>query len=1058
MLSYYVIYARRAIERARSEDLQLSSFRAVSATVIFGLSLAISGCAGGSSSRMLPVARATSLPATTQQSGATATLKITIPRGAAASARKRRPNYVSPATNSLTIAQNGGAPTTIALTATSSDCSATSGALVCSLQFPVAPGMNQSFTVKTFASIDGSGTPLSLQTIIATIVANQANSLNFTLAGVVTSLSVALSQWTLQAGQPGTVNVVVNALDPSGNTIVGPGTFSDANGNPVVVTLADSDTSGATQLGTTSVAQAATIPLTYNGSTGVGTLTITATATNFASKTIGLSLTNPAVKLTVDQVNSAAFNVVATYQSMPHGNLSTDLDTLATLMLQSGAYTYAMHTSGGISALLSDGTPVLFFADHPESIGASSAAQARGAAPLSRLVRRSGATLTRNVTGLSEGPGPATGHEIAILVNTTDTTGAFTPSRQAVFGNAFVASGFTNANGYDVDVLPITIDNIVALGQTHPVDLLNIATHGQVFGYIPTPGVTIPPNLPTQNYSNLSDTTYTASLLSQYQSDFNAGNLLIGVNLFYPTSVGFYTEIAFTPTFVEENVTLNPGAVVINSSCFGQNSSIASAVSSVYQNAGAGQYIGWTKEVDGKDADETDAFLFDRLLGEQTPSITGLEAFVNPRTPAQRPFSLDNIETVESTELRGGPITRKVEPYTSSDAGFSDNALAPPLADGTLARLVISPFGGENIANSPTIYGLPSIAQMSVVESPTNGTLTINGSFPMNPGTVTVTDSAGKATLTPVTWTQSTITATLPVSGAQSAGLVQVFSAEGIGSNVAALTQWGGSLTYKENDSLNTLGGTTGSGTGSIIVSYAITFRADVHKTVQTIDTAPMAQNFAIQNVEANSTATVANYSGTFDSDDGKISSTYALSPTIPALTSGFPPLQPGTFEVRSFPEGSQPAPCNNGNPGPEGDAGNVLCPITGWYIPDGSLTCTDSGENDGCPDVSVYDQLGSYGGGFDAGGLLTMTMNPTTYAVSVVGTPTTYDSIHFGAADGGSLDPATATMTGEIANPSYTPSPTGPFAVHTTPRTVRPRPRATEFTRQQTLKMLRTY
>jgi hypothetical protein len=915
------------------------------------------------------------------------------------------------------------------------------------------------FAIKTYASLDGTGTPLSVQNVVASIAAGRVNPLTLTLDGVLASFSIALSQSVLPAGQSASVNVVVNALDASGNTIVGPGVFSDANGNPIAITLTDSDTTGATQLGSTTLTQPATIPLTYNGATGLGTIAITASAAGFASKTVDLSITALGVTLTDAQVQAAVANVQATFATMPHVNEVDDLNALATAMVQSGAFQYAAQTPGGISAILSDGTPLLVFADHPEELGypISAPAAAPAAAAAKSTIARArhalgssrtpfGLTPSTPVPGASPtpmptvepAPGGQTGHEIAFLVNTTDTGGAFTPSRQAAFGAAFTASGFTAKTGYNVDVLPITLGNI-ALGENHPLDYLNLATHGIVFAYTPQPGVTLPPTFATNNYANLSDSTYTLAARAAYQADFNAGNLVAGVQLAFGAGTGTLPQIAFTPGFLVSRMTFNPGALVVNSSCWGQNPLVASAVTSTLNGAGVGRYIGWTKEVNGTDADETDAFLYDRLLGEQTPSVTGLEHYVTPRTPAQRPFPLDAIDTVEMTEIRNGPITRAAEPYANSDVQAPVNAKAPPLQDGTLARLLVSDFGGEELANAPISYGLPTIQTMNVFEGPTNGALTISGNFPMNPGTVTVTDSNGTLTLIPTAWSQTTVTATIPASGAQSAGMVQVLSAEGIASNAVPLTQWSGTLTYTENDSLINLGSTTGSGSGTVGVRYALTFRSDVHPTVPTIDTSPVPQNFTFLNPEGNSTATVTSYAGQYQSSDGKVIATYALSPTTPQLSPTFPPLGSGNFEVRPFFEGTQPSPCNNGAPGPEGDAGNVFCPITGFYIPDGSITCSDSGDDSGCPGITTLDQVGSYGATYDAGGILSMTMDPATYAVTVSGTTTQYTTNHFGAYSGANLDPATASMSGTIQAPTYAPTTKGTSLRGRSPRSARP-------------------
>jgi hypothetical protein len=145
------------------------------------------------------------------------------------------------------------------------------------------PGQNQSFTVKTFASSDGTGTPLSLQTIVATIVAGTTNPLNFTLNGVVSSLSAAFAVPSLPYEAPGSTTLTVNALDAAGDTIVGPGTYADASGNALTIAVTNGDTTGTTSLAQSTIVQpGAPIGFTYNGG-ALANDTVTASASGVAS-------------------------------------------------------------------------------------------------------------------------------------------------------------------------------------------------------------------------------------------------------------------------------------------------------------------------------------------------------------------------------------------------------------------------------------------------------------------------------------------------------------------------------------------------------------------------------------------------------------------------------------------------------------------------------------------------------------------------------------------------------------------------------------------------------
>jgi streptogramin lyase len=99
-------------------------------------------------------------------------------------------------------------------------------------------------------------------------------------------LSIATSPSTsgLVAGASSTVNLIVNALDPDGNTIIGPGSYVNSSGTALTLNLADSDTSGATNLSQTTVTAPTTgITLSYNGTSLGSSPVITLSATSLTS-------------------------------------------------------------------------------------------------------------------------------------------------------------------------------------------------------------------------------------------------------------------------------------------------------------------------------------------------------------------------------------------------------------------------------------------------------------------------------------------------------------------------------------------------------------------------------------------------------------------------------------------------------------------------------------------------------------------------------------------------------------------------------------------------------
>jgi hypothetical protein len=256
------------------------------------------GCGGGGQTASTPSQAlpplATSTPVV-PQGKATVALSIVIPAASTSSAVTRRPRYVSPSTNSLSFAQNGSVTTVVALTPSSPDCTTGIGGVrTCTVNVNATAGQNQSFTVKTFASSNGTGTPLSVQTIVATIVANTSNPLTFVLNGVVASLTAAFAVPSLPYGLAGNTTLTVNAKDASGNIIVGPGNFATSSGVALTVTLTNADGSGATSLAHSSLTQPAGADgFTYTGGPLNGD-TVTASAPGVTSAAASIAFTcNP---------------------------------------------------------------------------------------------------------------------------------------------------------------------------------------------------------------------------------------------------------------------------------------------------------------------------------------------------------------------------------------------------------------------------------------------------------------------------------------------------------------------------------------------------------------------------------------------------------------------------------------------------------------------------------------------------------------------------------------------------------------------------------------------
>jgi sugar lactone lactonase YvrE len=274
------------------------------------LLVSLAGCASsGTSSMMVRPTTAPGNAAKTAGGTATAQITIIVPGKNAAAARTRK--YVSPATQSLTIGIDGGTPSAVNLTPSSPNCSvpAPLDELTCTASLDVAPG-SHSFALVTYDSLGGAGNELSANSITASIVADEANALSVTLAGIPAALeAVRLPASTDLLGNEtagfsllrgATQNFNATAIDADGNYIIGPGapTITAAvtgvtnnaaiavnaatNGNPNQFALSSTGYGSATLVLTASPASAAAgSPLTI--SVPITSTTITSTLSGTSS-------------------------------------------------------------------------------------------------------------------------------------------------------------------------------------------------------------------------------------------------------------------------------------------------------------------------------------------------------------------------------------------------------------------------------------------------------------------------------------------------------------------------------------------------------------------------------------------------------------------------------------------------------------------------------------------------------------------------------------------------------------------------------------------------------
>lgn len=147
----------------------------------------------------------------------------------------RIPAFVSPNAQSASIAitgPNGAKSDPFVGNCSGNNCS----------QTVKAPFGVDTFAVSLYQGMNATGTLLSSGSVTANIVAGQTNTVSVTFNPIVGSAAATVA--VVPAGTPTSIPVSVIAYDPSGASIIGPGVYQDANGNPVTVSVSVTDPSG----------------------------------------------------------------------------------------------------------------------------------------------------------------------------------------------------------------------------------------------------------------------------------------------------------------------------------------------------------------------------------------------------------------------------------------------------------------------------------------------------------------------------------------------------------------------------------------------------------------------------------------------------------------------------------------------------------------------------------------------------------------------------------------------------------------------------------------------
>jgi len=253
------------------------TFRSGARLAAVALAAVLAACGGGGGGTAVTPPAATAPVQPTQQM-----VKVTFTMlwAAAAQSVARTPKYVPATARSISVSVNGGTQQFL-------------NAPASTMQID-APVGTDTFAFAVFDAQNGQGNVLGRASVTKVIVLGTANAVSATLNGVVTTMTIALSNPSPNAGVPATVNVNVAAKDADGNTIVGPGDYS----TPIHLAISDPSASGTLALSANDIPNAATTAtLTYNGGTlasglpGQSLASVVATAGGVATVSTGFTPT-----------------------------------------------------------------------------------------------------------------------------------------------------------------------------------------------------------------------------------------------------------------------------------------------------------------------------------------------------------------------------------------------------------------------------------------------------------------------------------------------------------------------------------------------------------------------------------------------------------------------------------------------------------------------------------------------------------------------------------------------------------------------------------------------
>jgi streptogramin lyase len=227
------------------------------------------------------------------------------------------------------------------------------------------------------------------------------NTVSLTLNGVVNTVALVANPASLPAGTSAVETVIVEALDAAGDTIVAPGGYVDSNGNPVSITVANTDYGGGTgktafvspSPGPVATGSGTQLTYTYNGSDIDATVYTSSTSVAIAGAQ-GSAAVNYVPTLAKRFADTAGSDTNFLTTGADGNVWFTDFDTgeVGSIAPGTGAITHYTITSdlttGGAEpeAIVAGPSSTMYFADFNSnaigSISTSTAATLGSSAPI----------------------------------------------------------------------------------------------------------------------------------------------------------------------------------------------------------------------------------------------------------------------------------------------------------------------------------------------------------------------------------------------------------------------------------------------------------------------------------------------------------------------------------------------------------------------------------------------------------------------------------------------------------------------------------------------------